>query len=69
MTPKKDLKKILQEAKRQGWRVVLLESGHYRLYAPDGEHIVDASGTPSDRRGLDNMLAQMRRYGFKWRGR
>lgn len=66
---KKDLKKILAEAERQGWRVQLLKSGHYRLYAPDGKSIVHAASTPSDHRAVDNMIAQMRAYGFTWKGR
>jgi hypothetical protein len=62
------MKKLVREAERQGWRVEPTKSGHWRFYAPDGEHIVHASGTPSDHRSLDNLVAQMRRYGFKWKG-
>jgi hypothetical protein len=59
----------MREAESQDWRVEQLKSGHWRLYAPDGVHIVHAAGTPSDYRALDNTVAQMRRYGFRWRGR
>jgi predicted RNA binding protein YcfA (HicA-like mRNA interferase family) len=69
MAASKDFKKMLREAQRQGWRVEQTKGGHWRLYAPDGEHIVHAAGTPSDTRSLDNTLAQMRRYGFVWKGR
>ena len=66
---KKDWKKVMDEAKRQGWRCVLLKgSGHWRLYAPDGKNTVHAGGTPSDRRSLDNTIARMRQYGFTWKG-
>jgi hypothetical protein len=65
----KDFKKVLQEAERQGWRVQPTPGGHWRLYAPDGEHIVHAASTPSDYRDLDNVVARMRRYGFTWKGR
>lgn len=66
---KKDFKKVLDQATKQGWRVEQTKGGHWRLYAPDGEHIVHAASTPSDHRALANTIAQMRRYGFKWEGR
>lgn len=66
---KKDLKKIVQAAEKQGWRVKMTKNGHWSFYAPDGENIVHAGGTPSDHRALDNLVAQLRRYGFKWKGR
>jgi hypothetical protein len=68
-TGSKEWKKVIKEAHRQGWRCVLLKSGHWRLYAPDGENIVHAGGTPSDRRSLDNTISEMRRYGFRWKRR
>jgi hypothetical protein len=33
---KKELGQILREARRQGWRVELQRSGHYKLYPPHG---------------------------------
>lgn len=66
---KKDFKEVRREAERQGWRVELTPGGHWRLYAPDGKNIVHAAQTPSDHRNLANVIAQMRRYGFKWKGR
>lgn len=63
---KREVRELVREAKRQGWRVEQLKSGHIRLYAPDGKHIVHVSGTPSDRRTLANTIADMRRYGFQW---
>jgi hypothetical protein len=69
MSLKKDLKTLLAEAEKQGWTVKLAKSGHYKLYAPDGENIVTVGSTPSDRRTLRNTVALMRRYGFKWQGR
>lgn len=69
MSAKKDMTRLIREAERQGWRVEQLKSGHWRLYAPGGKGIVHASGTPSDWRDLANTVAQMRRFGFKWKGR
>jgi len=39
------------------------------FFAPDGVNKVTAGGTPSDHRGIDNVLAELRRYGFNWKGR
>jgi hypothetical protein len=65
---RKELKEIIREAERQGWRVE--KSGHgWRFYAPDKEHIVHAAATPSDRRAINNLVSDLRRYGFTWKGR
>jgi hypothetical protein len=66
---KKELKEITREAERQGWRVGATKKGHPQFFAPDGENIVTGSGTPSDHRSIDNLVARLRRYGFKWKGR
>ncbi len=66
---RKDLKRILKAAERQGWRVELQKSGHYKLYAPDGENVVATGSTPGAASALRNLLARMRRYGFEWKGR
>lgn len=57
-----------QNRQNEDWRCG--ERKHsYRLYASDGEHWVGISTTPSDVRSIRNSVAQMRRYGFKWKGR
>jgi len=65
----KELKEIVRAAEKQGWGVERTKKGHWRFFAPDGENIVHGAGTPSDRRALDNLLSQLRRYGFVWKGR
>ena len=42
----KDLKKIFEKAKEQGWRIEQTKGGHYKLFAPDKKTIVLVSGTP-----------------------
>ena len=69
MSLKKDLHEILAEARRQGWRVELTRSGHYKLYAPDEARIVVTGSTPSSPRALVKLVARMRSLGFKWKGR
>lgn len=65
---RKDLKKVLQESEKQGWRVVKVKMG-YQLMAPDGINIVTIHHTPSSHRSLDNYISDMRKRGFVWKGR
>lgn len=62
---KKEMNEILDELRRQGWRVVL--GAHVKAYPPDeSKPMVAMSSTPSDVRGLKNNIAQLRRSGFEW---
>lgn len=65
MSTKKELKKLLEEARKQGWTEKRKKKG-LMLLAPDGVGKVTIHRTPSDRRSLDNVIAQMRRHGFRW---
>lgn len=66
---KKQLKQILKEAKKQGWQVSYTKNGHMCLKSPTGGQPIYTASTPSDHRGLKNLVAHMRRQGFKWQGR
>lgn len=57
-------KAVIKAADEQGWRI--REGKHYMCLAPDGVTIVVIAKTGSDRRGLDNAIAKMRRAGFIW---
>lgn len=65
---KKEIKALLAEADKQGWRVNETKDG-WQLFAPDGVNIVTIHGTPSDHRALANTVTRLRRYGFEWKGR
>jgi hypothetical protein len=65
---RKEFKKLLQEAEKQGWGVKPVKNG-VQLLAPDGIHIVTVHGTPGDWRAFHNTLSDMRKYGFVWEGR
>ncbi len=69
MAATKEFKEVLREAEKQGFRIERGKGGKLKLYAPDGVNIVHASATPSDRRAVDNFVADLRRCGFRWRGR
>jgi hypothetical protein len=69
MSATKDFKEIVAAAEKQGWRTERTRSGKIKMYAPDGIHIVIASTTPSTRNAVQNLVADLRRQGFRWRGR
>lgn len=64
----KEVRELIEEALRQGWRCERLASGHWKCLAPDGVGIVWIAGTPSDHRWKRNTVAQMKRHGFVPRG-
>jgi len=64
VTHRKDMEQLVRAAEAQGWRAVKSKNGHWQLYAPDGEHIVTAAGTPGSASSVRNTLAKLKRYGF-----
>jgi hypothetical protein len=62
VSTKKDVKKLLKEAIRQGFDVHQSHRGHYRVTAPTGV-TATVSKTPSCPRTLDNTRADLRRIG------
>ncbi|MDQ3662934.1 MAG: hypothetical protein M3454_18180 [Actinomycetota bacterium] len=62
----KDIKKIMREAERQGWRIVQ-GTKHIKAYPPDPSHgMVTISSTAGDRNAIKNILRDLRRRGFEW---
>ena len=51
-----NIRDIEKAAVAQGWQVGRTAKGH----------IVIGSGTPSDARSINNLLAELRRQGFVW---
>jgi hypothetical protein len=62
------MEEVVAAAEEQGWRVEK-GSGHYKLFAPDGVHIVTAASTPGSARSVQKTVSKMRQYGFQWKGR
>lgn len=57
---------VLREIERQGWKVSLSGSGHWKCVPPDPKKkIVSLAQTPSDGRWYENMIAKLRRGGAK----
>jgi len=56
----KEMRKLISLAIKRGYNVELRNGGHYKFTAPTGRFFF-TSATPSDRRALDNILADMKR--------
>lgn len=65
--PQKEVREVIKEAERQGWRAVEKKKG-IAVYDPSGRFMEMLHKTPSDHRGLKNSIGRMRRYGFTWKG-
>jgi hypothetical protein len=70
---KKHWQQVLDAAERQGITISSTASrrgGHLRATREGFETIVHLPCTPSDYRGMQNAIADMRRWlGFEWKGR
>ena len=63
----KDTKKLIKEAERQGWRVDVTSKGHPRFWPPNKDQSpIIGSGTSSDHRSFNNLVARLRRAGLRW---
>ena len=70
MSVKKDYQQVIAEAKKQGFREHKTGRGNkIMLLAPDGVNKVRCAATPSDYKGLGNLISELRKCGFKWKGR
>lgn len=60
----KEAKKLLALAVRQGFIIEVRRNNHLKVTSPSGRFFF-ASSTPSDRRAVLNLRADLRRAGFK----
>jgi hypothetical protein len=59
----KDLRKLLEKAKNQGWRIE--DRGRrYMAFSPDGVTVVTVAKTPSNQKALEAITRDLRRGGF-----
>ena len=63
MARSKEVMALLRIAEEQGCTWDTTGKGHYRVRAADRRVIALTAGTPSDRRGLKNFRADLRRGG------
>ncbi len=69
MSVKKDYQQVVAEAQKQGFKAHKTGKGSkLMLLAPDGVNMVRCAATPSDYKGLNNLIAELRKYGFTWKG-
>lgn len=58
----KDVQQVTRALRKQGWHIGRTRKGHMKLTSPLGRVVVTPS-TPSDRRAVLNMRAQLRKEG------
>ncbi|WP_144722220.1 type II toxin-antitoxin system HicA family toxin [Cellulosimicrobium sp. TH-20] len=60
----KEIKALVKAAEAQGFTVTRTRNGHLR-WSRGGEFVTISPSTPSDRRGMLNLRAALKRAGFK----
>lgn len=69
MSVKKDYQNVMREAEKQGFTPHKTGRGNkVMMLAPDGVGKVRCAATPTDNRGLYNLIAELRKHGFVWKG-
>jgi hypothetical protein len=63
MALRKDIKKLVEKVREQGWRVEDRGSA-WLCKSPDGRTIVTIHKTPSDQRAIRNDVSRLRKGGF-----
>jgi hypothetical protein len=61
---KRDMPKLVRRARKAGWSVTKTGKQHWRFRSPNGATIF-APSTPSDRRSVMNVRANLRRAGLE----
>jgi hypothetical protein len=56
-----EMEKVRRRLRRQGFVTTLTGRGHWRVAHPLMRGVVFTSGSPSDRRSIKNLRAQIRR--------
>lgn len=61
---RKEIRKLIAEVEAQGFTVKVTSNGHFFI-TKDGKPITTIGGTPSDHRSWRNVIAALKRAGFK----
>ena len=65
MASTKELKPLMKAAQKQGWDVVTTRNGRIKWTSPQGGLPYFSASTPSDRRAIHNIAADLRRRGLR----
>lgn len=60
----KEIRTICRIAKNQGWEVGMTKKCHVKLIPPGGGTPIISALTPSDWRGIKNLISRLRKHGF-----
>jgi hypothetical protein len=68
VTVRKEFKELLRSVEEQGGTLKATKMG-FQVLAPNGKDIVTVHGTPGDWRAFANVVSELRKAGFTWKGR
>lgn len=63
---KSELRKLIKALEEQGFTVTFTRNQHYLVRNPAGRVVATLAGTPSDHHAFRNMIATLRKAGFRW---
>lgn len=69
MASTKELKPLIKQAEKQGWTVERTRAGKLKWVSPTGGIPYFSSVTPSDRRAIHNIAADLRKMGLAVTGK
>lgn len=61
MSASSNMKEVRRDLERRGFSIIKTRGGHWRIDHPDMAGPVFAPDTPSDHRGIRNLMATIRR--------
>lgn len=61
MSASSQMKEVRRDLQRRGFSITKTRGGHWRIEHPDMPGPVFAPDTPSDHRGIRNLMAMLRR--------
>lgn len=64
-----DRKRLIRDLRRQGFTVVLANSGHWKVYDRAGAYVTTMAQTSVSWRGARNEIARLERAGYRAPGR
>lgn len=63
---KKEIARIIEALEDQGFSATRTAKNHWLIRNAENRVVATLASTPSDRRGLANSIARLRRAGFIW---
>jgi predicted RNA binding protein YcfA (HicA-like mRNA interferase family) len=60
----RQVKDVIRNARRQGWRVGYTKKEHFKFMSPNGKDMIICAHSSASQRGFRNFLSLMRKAGY-----